>query len=135
MSSNVRPEEIHIYGGITESMWTLLNYRPQTWDEGREVARLCAAGGLNKIPGLFPAGVVLRQETVPALSRDKPVVSREEKFASVESDVGSPAAGPADSLPAAPIPAPLVAPPLPAAQQPSAAGKPQRAGETLWGDW
>ena len=74
------PEAIHVYGGVSSTMWTLTHRRPVTWEEGQAIARLLADGGEFKIAALFPAGVALRRETVPSRSADNPTVLREEKF-------------------------------------------------------
>lgn len=107
-------EAIRLYGGISLNVWTRTHHEPANWAEGQAIARILADGGEHKIAALFPAGVCLRQESVALMTRDVPVVSREEKFPCTRMIV-EPMARPV-------APAPETSAPKAAAREPALAG-------------
>lgn len=115
---------LHVYGGISLASWAKTHHEPASWEEGQAIARLLADGGEHKIAALFPAGVALRQETIPARSSDLPVVTREELFPCTRMQVSPIARAPI--APSSPSPTP---PPA------AAAASPAPSDSLFSGDW
>ena len=112
------PEVLHVYGGVSLNCWTRTHHAPANWEDGTNIARELANGGPHKIIALYPAGVALRLESLPKLSRETAHVSREEIFpctrliAEKVEFVSAPAAptpSPAKKSPERPTPAPVPA--------------------------